>query len=90
MAPDHAFKYNYEWRESDGTLKGTFEFIAFFWENRVVSLEMPYKNDLSGLLVLYIRDEHGHEYELADFPEAAQESMKAALRQYLTVDRFVL
>lgn len=90
MAPDHAFKYNYEWRASDGALKGVFEFIAFFWENSLMAPEKSGTSGLNGLLVLYIRDEHGHEYEFADFPEAVQESMKAALRQYLTVGRFVL
>lgn len=88
--PDQAFKYIYEWREPDGTLRESFEFVAFFWENRNDSPLKSKKNDLNGLLVLYIRDAHGHEYELADFPETVQEAMKTALRQYLTVERFVL
>ena len=64
MTSDHAFKYWYDWREADGTLRASFEFVGFFWENRVLSAAKPDKNDLNGLLVLYIRDEHGHECEV--------------------------
>lgn len=90
MAPDQAFKYRYEWRDADGSVKATFDFIAFFWENTGQSREQALENALQGLLILYIRDEHGHEYELSDFPETVQEAMKRALLQYLSVDRFVL
>lgn len=90
MAPDRAFKYRYEWRDTDGSSKASFDFIAFFWENAHQSREQAPENTLQGLLILYIRDEHGHEYELSDFPETVQDAMKRALLQYLSVERFVL
>lgn len=89
-APDCSFKYKYHWLETDGTLKGIFDLVAFFWESRPLKNENVQKDPTDGVLILYILDEHGHEYEWGDFPEAIQADMKEALLRYLKVDRFIL
>lgn len=87
--PDHAFKYFYEVLHPDGSCKSTLEIVVFFWKNleniQNDTPEVTYEN-LKGILILYIRDEHQHDYELSDFPDDVKAAILAEINRFMKAE----
>lgn len=97
--PDHAFKYHYELLNPDGSFHSYLEIIVFFWKNSETNMpnspvrlpdagsrpskEQELKPLSGGILILYIRDEHHHDYELSDFPDTVKQAILSEIKRFL-------
>jgi|GEM_PF-1936190 len=86
--PDHAFKYLHELLHPDGSTKSKLEIIVFFWKHSDTVATIPqettvtYEN-LKGILILYIRDEYEHDYELSDFPDGIKAAILTEINRFM-------
>jgi hypothetical protein len=86
-----AFQFEFFFQNADGTACAVFQITAYVrglenlaWEEGDEPPLLPADISLNDIVILYIRDAFGNEYELSDFPEQMVEVLLQSLKNHRT------
>jgi hypothetical protein len=84
-----AFQFEFFFQNADGTACAVFFITAYVrglenrdWPEGEEPPPFPPDIDLSDIIILYIRDAFGNEYELSDFPEQMMQVLLQSLKNH--------
>lgn len=85
-----AFQFEFFFQNSDGSACAVFQITAYArglekldWKEGSGPPPFPANFDLNDIVILYIRDTFGNDYELSDFPEQMVEVLLQSLKNHL-------